>query len=422
MKSLLFKLFVVHWPRKLLALLLSAVIWFVVSHSLTATRTINNIPVRIINIPEGKTVEGLQPNNKLTKRINVTLVGNKIILEELTPYDFEIVLDARGRPDEWLSTIATKNIVSLNPEIDISSGVKRIYHPNLLIRMTSVATDKIPVIITQPIGEAPRGYQFLDVWPYRLYLTVTGPEAVVRQLKMKEQRITFNLSDISKAQLDALSERAEEKNADVVSYFVPDQWKQLLISSLSEHPININDPQAKLLRIDFIPCQSFPLDASIPIALYFPLNTSQSLNPVDVTLAPSTLVSDVQGIPLITSSLYANGIDRLFLEIVRNRMQIMIDVAPSGENKELDWSLQFINPRLLEDVYVNALMSDTSDADIRLMKPLLREEYLRNRFRSYMNNLQLFNSDQTPFRPTVELKNQRILIHEPIRINEKIDF
>jgi hypothetical protein len=181
-KSLLIKLFVAYWPRKLLALFLASIIWLVVSHSLTATRTLNNIPVRIVNIPEGKTVEGLQPNNRLTKRLNVTLVGNKSVLEELTPYDFEVVLDAQERPDDWNATISTNNIVSLNREIDVKSGIKRLYHPNLLIRMTTVATDKIPVIITQPIGEAPRGYQFLDVWPYRLFLSVTGPEAVVRQL------------------------------------------------------------------------------------------------------------------------------------------------------------------------------------------------------------------------------------------------
>lgn len=175
MKSLLLKIFVAHWPRKLLAILLSTAIWFVVNHSLTSTRTINNIPVRIINIPAGKTVEGLQPNHRLAKKLNVTLVGNKIILDELTPYDFEIVLDAQGRPDEWYATISTKNIASLNPEIDVAGGIKRIYHPNVLIRMTTVITDKIPVVITHPMGEAPRGYQFLDVWPYRLWLTATGP-------------------------------------------------------------------------------------------------------------------------------------------------------------------------------------------------------------------------------------------------------
>lgn len=412
MKSLLVKLFILHWPRKLLALLLASIIWLVVSHSLTTTRTLNNIPVHIVNIPEGKTVEGLQPNNRLTKRLNVTLVGNKSVLDELTPYDFEIVLDAQQRPDDWSATIATNNIVSLNREIDVMSGIKRLYHPNLLIRMTTVATDKLPVIITQPIGEAPRGYQFLDVWPYRLSLSVTGPEAVVRQLKMKEHRITFNLSDISKAQLDALYAKAQEGSSDVISFPIPDPWKQLLLPALSEQPISINDPQAKLLRLDFIPCRFFPIETSIPVALYFPPNASQVHSPQQVSLTNGESIKEVRGIPLLTEPLYAAGIDRLFLEIVKNRMQIVIDVSPAGDRKHLSWSVQFINPRQLENVYVSALLSDVSESDIRLMKPLLREEYLRNRFRSYMNNLQLFHRDQTPFAPIIELKDQHVVIAE----------
>jgi len=410
-KSLLVKLFVKHWPRKMLSLFLASIIWLVVSHSLTATRTLNNIPVRIINIPEGKTVEGLQPNNRLTKRLNVTLVGNKSVLEELTPYDFEIVLDAQNRPDDWSATLSTNNIISLNREIDISSGIKRLYHPNLLIRMTTVATDKIPVIITQPIGEAPRGYQFLDVWPYRLFLSVTGPEAVVRQLKMKEHRITFNLSDISKAQLDALYDKTQENSGDVISFAIPDQWKQLLLPALSEQPISFNDPQAKLLRLDFIPCRSFPIETPLPVALYFPLNASQTRCPESISLASGEEIKEVRGIPLIAEPLYAAGIDRLFLEIVKNRMQIVVDVTPEADGKQLTWSVQFINPRSLENIYVNALLSDVSGSDVRLMKPLLREEYLRNRFRSYMNNLQLFHSDQTPFAPIIELKDQHVVIY-----------
>lgn len=412
MKSLLIKLFLAHWPRKLLALLLASIIWLVVSHSLTATRTLNNISVHIVNIPEGKTVEGLQPNSRLTKRLNVTLVGNKSVLEELTPYDFEIVLDAQERPDDWSATISTNNIVSLNREIDVTSGIKRLYHPNLLIRMTTVATDKIPVIITQPIGEAPRGYQFLDVWPYRLFLSVTGPEAVVRQLKMKEHRMTFNLSDISKAQLDALYDKAQEGSGDVISFAIPDQWKQLLLPALSEQPISINDPQAKLLRLDFIPCRSFPVDAPLPVALYFPPNGSQGRSPHHISLANGEGFKEMRGIPLLTEPLYAAGIDRLFLEIVKNRMQIVIDVTPAGDGKQLSWSVQFINPRQLENIYVNALLSDVSASDVRVMKPLLREEYLRNRFRSYMNNLQLFHSDQTPFAPIIQLKDQHVVISE----------
>lgn len=414
MKSLLIKIFIAHWPRKLLAILLATVIWFVVNHSLTSTRTINNIPVRIINIPAGKTVEGLQPNNRLAKKLNVTFVGNKTILEELTPYDFEIVLDAQGRPDEWIAAISTKNIVSLNPEIDIPAGIKRIYHPNLLIRMTTVVTDKIPVIFTQPLGEAPRGYQFLDVWPYRLSLTATGPESVIRQLKMKELRITFNLSDISKAQLDEISRASEEKgsHSDVVSFMVPDEWKQLNIPSLSANPIDINDPQAKMLRIDFVHCRSLPIDAPIPVVLYFPPDSLQKYNPTDVTLSNDSLVKNIDGLNLITYPLFAHGTDQLFLDIVRNRLQIVIIIAPKSDQQMLDWSLQFINPRQLENTYVATLMSDVSDIDIRLMQPPPREEYLRNRFRSYMNRLQLFKADDSKFGLLIELKKNVVHIEE----------
>lgn len=413
MKSLLIKFFIHHWPRKLLAILLSIVIWLVVNHSLTVTRTINNISVRIINIPPGKTVEGLQPNNRLAKKLSMTLVGNKTVLEELTPYDFEIVLDAQGKPDEWSATISTKNVVSLNPELDIPRGVKRAYHPNLILRMTTVITDKIPVVITQPIGEAPRGYQFLDVWPYHLSLTVTGPESVIRQLKMKEQRVTFNLSDISKAQLDAVSNlQMEGEKGEVVSFFVPDQWKELTILALSETPMEINDPQAKMLRIDFIHHRSLPIDAPLPVVLYFPIDSAQKYNPTNITLAPDNLITDFNGISLINHLLYATGTDQLFLDIVRNRMQIILIVSPKSDKQLLDWSLQFINPSYLENIYVTSLMSDVSDADIRLMQPPLREEYLRNRFRSYMNNLQLFNPDESKFELLAHLKDHQVHVEE----------
>ena len=130
------------------------------------------------------------------------------------------MIDAADKPDEWLVIITKKNLVSLNPEIDISSGISRVYHPNFVVRMTKLVTDQIPIVITQPIGEPPRGYQFLDVWPYRLSLTVSGPEEVIKRLKLKEQRITFNINDISKAQLDELSLKSES-TSEVVSYFVP---------------------------------------------------------------------------------------------------------------------------------------------------------------------------------------------------------
>ena len=409
MKTLLYKLFVEHWPRKLVSILLAVIIWFVVNHTLTATRNISNVPVRIVHLPPGRTVEGMQANGKLAKKLTLTVVGNKAVIDELTPSDLEIVVDAADKPDEWIVTVSKKNLLSVNPEIDIS-GISRVYHPNFVVRMTKLVTDQIPIVITQPIGEAPRGYQFLDVWPYRLTLTASGPEEVMKRLKLKEQRITFNLSDISKAQMDELAEKSA--NSEIVSFFVPDQWKQINIPILSDNPIEIDDPKAKTLRIDFIRCDLLSVNAPIQLSLFFPPDNLQKLNPENISIASNKLVQFNKGTPLISLPLYASGVDNLFLQMVGEMIEIVIIVSEKPDQKFLDWSVQFVNSRHLEDKYVAALMTDVSDRDARVLQPTLREEYLRNRFRSYMNRFQLFRSDDTKFELSVQIKGNQIEVDE----------
>jgi hypothetical protein len=411
MKTLFYKIFIQDWSRKLISIVLAVIIWLIVNQTMTSTRNISNVPVRIVHLPPGKTVEGMQPNGRLAKKLTLTVVGNKDLIDELMPSDLEVVIDASDKPDEWVVTIDKKNLVSLNPEIDISHGVFRVYHPNLVIRLTRLITEQIPIVITEPIGEAPRGYQFLDVWPYHLTLTVSGPEEVIKRLKAKEQRITFNLSEISKSQLDDLALKSET-NTEVVSYFVPEQWKQINIPILSDSPIEIDDPQAKALRIDFVRCNLLPINAPLQFSLFFPIETLQLLNPENTFFAPNKLAQMINGAPVISQPLYANGVDSLFLETVREMIEIVVIVAPKSEKKLLDWSVQFVNPRRLEDKYVLTLMSDVSDKDIRLMQPSLREEYLRNRFRSYMNRFQLFHLDDSRFELAISLVGNQIQVEE----------
>jgi hypothetical protein len=413
MKTLLYKLFIEHWPRKLVSILLAVIIWFVVNHTLTATRNISNVPVKIINMPAGRTIEGMQGNGRLAKKLTLTVVGNKAVIDELTPSDLEIVVDASDKPDEWIVTVSKKNLTSINPEIDISA-ISRVYHPNFVVRMTKLVTDQIPIVITQPIGEAPRGYQFLDVWPYRLTLTASGPEEVMKRLKLKEQRITFNLSDISKAQMDELSEKSG--NSEIVSFFVPDQWKQINIPILSDNPIEIDDPKAKTLRIDFIRCDLLSVNAPIQLSLFFPPDNLQKLNPENTSIIPGNLVQFNKGTPLISLPLYASGVDNLFLQTVREMIEIVIIVSEKSDL--LDWSVQFVNPRYLEDKYVAQLMTDVSDRDTRVLNPSLREEYLRNRFRSYMNRFQLFRSDDTKFELSIQIKDNQIEVVELSSVTE----
>lgn len=67
-KSLLLRIFVDNWIRKVIALILAAILWLVVNQSLTTTRNIAHIPVRVINIPPGYTIEGIQANGRLAKK------------------------------------------------------------------------------------------------------------------------------------------------------------------------------------------------------------------------------------------------------------------------------------------------------------------------------------------------------------------
>ncbi|MCL6756504.1 MAG: hypothetical protein M3A24_05095 [Candidatus Rhabdochlamydia oedothoracis] len=397
-----------NWPRKLVALVLAIIIWLIVNQTLISTRTINNVPIRIINLPPEKILEGIQTNGHLIKQLNLTVTGNKTIIDELSSYDLEVVLDATDKPDEFMGTISKKNLSSLNPEIDLSKVIKRVQYPSFIVRMTNLVTEQIPIIITKPIGEAPRGYQFLNIWPYRLLLTVQGPEDTLKRLKEKELRLTLNLNEVKKSQLDALDHGEQE----VISFFVPDYWTQIKVPSLSDVPISIDDPNAKLLRIDFIRSSFSPLNYAIPVSLFFPIETLNKLNPDTVQLAESTLLKKIHGQGVLQIPLLVNGLGPRFLNLIEKMIQIEIIVIPHAKQERLSWNVQLVNPRQLENQYVQAFNGELVDLDILLLAPILREEYLRNRFRSYVNRLLLFKTDETKLNLSISLKKNVITIEE----------
>lgn len=405
--SLLRNLLLNNWERKVISLFLAVVIWLFVNHSLTTTKVLENVPIRLINIPTGLTVDGLQPNGMLSKKISLTLHGNKTQLAQIAPHDIEVVLDALDKSDEWLAAITRKNLNSINPDIDLSKAIKKVVIQPLTINFTRLVTEKIPVFVTQPIGESPRDYQFLDVWPYRLNMTVSGPEEVIKQLKAKGINLTFNLNDISRTDLEA-----EENKTDEVSFYVPDDWKQISISSLSDRPFEIDDPQAMELRIDFVRSDLHPIAKAIPINLFFPPEHSLTLNPETYSLALGGLVQQFHGLYLLRKSLYAKGVSRLFIELVQDMLEISILLSPKTEKKHLDWSVQFLNPRILEDKYISILMSDDLERDADPSIAKRREEYLRNRFRHYMNRFQLYKSDREKFDLNIELQDRQIVVQE----------
>lgn len=411
MRSLFKRIFLDNWQRKTISLFLAVIIWLLVNQSLITSKTISNIPVRVINIPSGKTIVDLQSDGILTKRATLTLVGNKGVLDELTSNDLEVLIDAQNKKGEWIAPITRRNLSSLNPEINLAKGINRVSPTSVIVRLTKLVSEKIPVFITKPIGEAPREYQFLDIWPYQLAMNISGPEEVVKRLKAKGVRLTFDLSDISKSELDSLSARSDSVRGDEVSYFVPEQWKRVSIPLLSDTPIEIDDPRAKDLRIDFARVSLLPIKSRIPIVVYYPTETLSLYNPNTISIAPSNLIEKINGLDLFIEPLFAKGVSQLFVNVIEEMIQIVVVIDPT-DHHQLSWSIEFINPRLLEDRYVSRMMADVSEEEVRDLQPLLREEYLRNRFRSFMNRFQLYKSDEKRLELNIQLENNQIVIRE----------
>jgi hypothetical protein len=412
MKSFLMRIFFEHWPRKLVSVVLAFIIWMFVNHSMTATKTVDNVPVRVTNLAPYKTIEGMQVNGLLNKRVTLTLNGNKNALDDLSGKDLEVIIDASGKTDEWIATIDKKNLVSLNPDLDPGKMISRVNPIEMIIRQSKLMTEKIPVLVTQPIGEAPKGYQFLDVWPYHLSVTVNGPEESVKRLKARGLKLTFNLNDISRAELDALSSTKKAGQTDEVSFSVPSSWKKIFLQQLSDTPVEIDDPQAKALRMDFSRQDLIPIGTPVPVFVFFPPKYSNTLNPETYSLATNEFILKKNGIKMITAPLYAQGVSRLFLETVKDMIQLVIIAAPKSECSQLLWMTQFMYPHELEDRYVAKVMSESSD-EAAGVQPHLREDYLRNRFRSYMNRFRLYTQNGKKLGLKIELQANAISVSSP---------
>ncbi len=409
MISLLKRLFIDNWLKKFISLILAVIVWFVVDQSLTSTKTINTIGVRVINLPNGKTINGLQASGLLNKRFSLTIAGKKSHLEEISPNDLEIMIDGSEFTSENIITIQKKHLVSLNPELSISHHINRVSAKTLVINLVPFSTEKIPVYVSHPIGEAPKGFQFLDVWPYHLNMNVSGPDEVIKKLKTKGLKLTFNLNDISKADLDRINSTRQKY---VVSYPIPDEWKVVNLPAISDMPLKIDDPEAKFLRIDFVRSDTIPINFSLPISLFFPPDYKGAINPTSVSIGSNDLIASIKGIKLLNRQLYTKGVSELFVKTIKDMVFLSVNMTPNSEDDNIDWSIQFVNPTALEDRYVAAMLTETSDEDLKDMHPTVREEHLRNRFRNYMNRFAVFTADDHPLQLNIQLKGKEIFIKE----------
>jgi len=410
MKSLFKKLFIDNWQRKLLALILAIITWLFVNHSFSSTKTLNDLPIRITNLPKDKIIKGMQCDGLLKETISLEIQGNKNLINTITKNDLEVLIDLKDNKKEEYNTLISKNnLISKNPNIKIKRAIKKIKNEEFSLKLSNFVKEKISLLITQPLGKAPKGYQFLDVWPYRLYIKVSGPEEIIENLKAKGLSLTFNLDEISERELDIIEASKKRGRNDVVSFFVPTAWKRLNIPEISFSPMEIDDPNAKALRIDFIKKDFIPMNFPIPIILFFPTKTSEKLNPANIFLANNDYVKKINGVDMLTIPLFTKGVSELLIDMLKEKLFIIILVEPNEEKEFLNWKIQTIFPTEVEKIFIKKLFSE--DAEDEIKNSFIKEEFYKVRFREQMNKVSFWTSPKQKLNLKITLDNNKIFVN-----------
>ncbi len=88
----------------------------------------------------------------MSKRTTLTLSGKKGVIDQLEPGDIEVFLDVSNLPNDGIIQITKKNLINLNPDVNLTSNVNSIEHPEFVIKVSSILTDEIPIIIQPPLA------------------------------------------------------------------------------------------------------------------------------------------------------------------------------------------------------------------------------------------------------------------------------
>jgi hypothetical protein len=172
----------------------------------------------------------------------------------------------------------------------------------------------------------------------------------------------------------------------------------------------LNDPQAEYLRIDFLKESLIPIEHNLPISIFYPLDTSSKINRQTAPLKTNNIIHEKDGIPYLNMPLYITGTSRRFIEVVRPYLRITINARPTRSDKRLNWSVQAVNPKSLEDRYVTLMMAeeDSRSSTERIEKQ--REKILRIRFREYLQNLRLYEGKQNKLNLVCQIKDDGIQV------------
>lgn len=408
-KRLFSRIFIFNWPRKLVAFLAAIVVWFLVNESITATKNFPEVLIKVIDLPKDTTIIGLMPNGYLKRPVSLTLTGSKQVLDDLTSQDITIVINAAGKTKNWVFTVDKQSLQFSKCNQDYKKKITDVFANDIFLRVADLVTDEVIVTVTQPLGDAPEGYLFLDVVPKYLRQKIRGPKEEIEAIKKRGIDITFNLDRITQAELDQISRMHTNGQKDEIDFYVPKTWKEVKIGGRYETIEPLNDPAANFLKLVFIKQKLLSFDHPLPLSLFFPSSHEEQLNPETISLQQNELITKKNGLYFLELPLFVKGASPLFLEIVKDQLLLSITVTPKSVQLFLDWTLLFINQKKLEDQFVEESMQKFHKSfDKQLVTP--NQDYLKNRFQQFMTSFRLYLNEEKPLKLKARLEKNQVIV------------
>lgn len=300
--------------------------------------------------------------------------------------------------------ITKNNLVSLDPSINLKQDISQVTHAEYVIRIRRMITEKIPIRILPPTGEPPHGYELLDIWPQNLTQTYSGAEEEIQTIKSSGLDLQFDLSRINKADLDQLATSGKNE----ISFYVPASWKKLQIPCKVKSVEEINDPDADELQIAFLRKQVFPIDTSIPIRVYYPIEFLTKINPDTFPLELNEQIKIKDGVTVFTPKLFIHDVTQEFLSVIRNHLEIVVVAAPKNKRELLEWNVQVVSPHEVEEHFIESMLRTHPKS--KSLQPE-HKDLLRKRFHEYMDKLELYISPEQPLVLEASLEIGKISVH-----------
>lgn len=402
--------FLHSWPQKIISIFLAVIVWVIVDQSMTVTRSYQGVNVRVINIPENMSIPGIQPNG-IYRKVALEITGKQSLMRHLNSSDLEIVIDASRKKGVWVQAVLKDNLISVNPEIDIKSGIKKVESlpPYIQISLEKIATANVRVRLSLPKGRAPKEFKFLQIYPKYTSLAISGPQKIINRLKEEGLNLRINLDDIKPVEWEPLFKQDHENNNKVVCFSPPRELLKISIPEISSTPFYLRDNEAKKIRLDFLKYDYHPIGYPIPVSIYFSPRFSHHVKPGSISILGSA-VQKFNGVPVLKDQIYARGVSDCFLETIKNNIQCVIDLPHDINYQKIKWNISIGNLHDLEKRYVDYLIRNTQLTNSNRKLIEIEKQIHRNRFRFFLTSIKFFNKEHQPLSFDFKFERNKIFV------------